>query len=175
MKPITIFFLAFSIGFLLCITAPQFLHSQADRKPSVQLNAAKVQPHELEDTSQKAILRDYTAAWQALAIALDNNSTEPLNDNFTGFALEELKQKIKEQQQAGLRTRIVDHGHRADAIFYAPDGSAVELRDTASLEIQVLDGNTVLYSGTAQVQYLAVLTGAADRWQVRVLDSVPQY
>lgn len=152
---------------------PLFLHSAADSKPNVQLNVANARPRALEDTTQNAVLRDYTAAWQAIATAFANNSTASLNENFTGLALEKLRQRVKDQQANGLHTRVIDHGHHVDAIFYSRDGSAVELRDTASLETQILDGNTVLHSENAQRQYIAVVTSAADRWQVRVLDEVP--
>ena len=174
MKSLRIFTLLFTTALLLCVTLPQLMPSQADVKPNVQLKVANVEPRPVEDTTERAILRDYTAAWQAILTALDNNSTTPLNDNFTGFALDKLRQRIKDQRSTGLTTRMIDHGHHVDAIFYSSDGSAVELRDTASIETQVLEGGTVLHSDTAQVQYLAILTSAADRWQVRVLESVPQ-
>jgi hypothetical protein len=165
--------LALVIVAVICSAVPSLTKILADSKPNVQLNTDNVVPHELEDITQKAILRDYTLAWQALNTALANNSTTPLKDNFVGFALDKLTQRVKDQQAHDLRTKIIDHGHQVDAIFYSRDGSAVELRDTANLEIQVLDGGTVLHSEQAKVQYLAVMTGAADRWQVRVLESAP--
>ena len=73
----------------------------------------------------------------------------------------------------GNKTRIIDHGHKVDAIFYSRDGSSIQLWDTASIETQVLEGETVIHSDQAQVQYIAVMTGAEDRWKVRVLESVP--
>lgn len=155
---------------VICTLVPLLLWAFEAAKPNIQLSAEKTQPRALEDTTQKAVLRDYTAAWQAIAAALNNNTTAPLSDNFTGFALDKFTQKIKDQRSTGIKTRIVDHGHHVEAIFYSSDGSAIELRDTASLETQVLDGSTVLHSDNAQVQYLAVMTGAADRWQVRVLE-----
>jgi hypothetical protein len=166
-------FLGLASLILICAAAPLVIHTLADTKPNVQLNVDNARPHALEDTTEKAILRDYTAAWQAINAALAGNTTAPLNDNFAGFALAKLTQRVKDQKSQGLRTRIIDHGHHVDAIFYARDGSAVELRDTASLETQVLDGDTILHSDKSQVQYIAVMTGAADRWQVRVLESVP--
>ena len=57
-----------------------------------------------------------------------------------------------------------------------PQGARVrliELRDTATIETQIMDGNTLLHSDSAQVHYLVVMTGGADRWQVRVLETVP--
>lgn len=163
----------------LCVMAvissavPWLTKLLADSKPNVQLKIDNVQPRELEDVTQRAVLRDYTLAWQALNNALANNTTAPLKDNFVGFALDKLTQRVKDQQAHDLRTRIIDHGHEVDAILYSRDGSAVQLRDTANLEIQVLDGGTVLHSEQAKVQYIAVMTSAADRWQLRVLENAP--
>ena len=164
--------LALCVVVVICSAVPSLTKLLADSKPNVQLNTDNVVPHEVEDITQRAILRDYTLAWQALNNALANNTTAPLKDNFVGFALDKLTQRVKDQESHGLKTRIIDHGHQVDAIFYSRDGSAIELRDTANLEIQVLDGGTVLHSEQAKVQYLAVMTGAADRWLVRVLESV---
>jgi len=160
-------------GLALCTVLPLLTWTLASSKPDVQLNSDNVRPHQMEDLTQKAILRDYTLAWEALSDALANNTTAPLNNNFAGFALEKLTQRVKDQQNQGLQTRIIDRGHKVDAIFYSRDGSAIELRDTATLETQVLDGNTLLHSDSGQVRYLVVMTGGADRWQVRVLETVP--
>ena len=143
----------------------------ADTKPAVQFNTSGVQPRPVEENTQQAIIRDYSAAWKALNTALANNSLAPLRDNFAGFALDKLTQRVQQQQQNGLTTRIIDHGHKVDALFYSPDGSAIELRDTASIETQVLDGGNVIHSDQAQIHYYAVMTGAEDRWKVRVLES----
>jgi len=153
-----------------CVAVSVLQWALADSKANVQLNVDNAKPRELEDSTQKAILRDYTLAWQALNTALANNTTGPLNDNFTGLALEKLTQRVKDQQNQGLKTRIIDQGHQVDAIFYSRDGSAVELHDIATLTTQILDGNTAIYSDKAQIRYIAVMTGAADRWQVRVLE-----
>ena len=143
----------------------------ADTKPAVQFNTSSVQPRPIEDNTQQAIIRDYSAAWKAMNTALANNTVAPLRDNFTGFALDKLTERVQEQKQNGLSTRIIDHGHKVDALFYSPDGSAIELRDTASIETQVLDGGSVIHSDQAQIHYYAVMTGAEDRWKVRVLES----
>jgi hypothetical protein len=143
----------------------------ADTKPAVQLNANNVAPRELEDNTQQAIMRDYSAAWKGLSTALANNSLAPLRENFIGFALDKFTQRVQQQQQNGLTTRIIDRGHKVDALFYSPDGSAVELRDTASIETQVLNGGSIIHSDQAQIHYYAVMTGAEDRWKVRVLES----
>lgn len=157
---------------LLVCAVPLLMWSFAASKPNVQLNVANVRPHQLEEQTQSSIVRDYALAWRELNDALANNAIGPLNNHFTGYALQKLTQRVKDQQEHGLKTRIIDHGHKLDAIFYARDGSSLEFRDTASLETQVLDGDNVIFSEQAQVQYIAVMTGGADRWYVRLLDSV---
>lgn len=144
--------------------------AERESKPRVQVNIENAGPREVEESTQQAIARDYAAAWKALNSALANNSAAPLNDNFIGYALDKYTQRVKDQQKNGLKTRIVDNGHKMDAIFYSPDGSAIELHDTASLETQILDGGTVLHSDQAQVHYYAVMTPSEDRWKVRVLE-----
>ena len=144
----------------------------ADGKPQVELSVKNAEPREVEDVTQKAILRDYTLAWQAISTSLAGNTTQPLNENLAGFALDKFTQRVKDQKEQGLHTRIIDHGHKVDAIFY--DGAAIELKDTASIETQVLDGGTVIHSDQAQIHYYAVMTGAEDRWKLRVLQSTPQ-
>jgi hypothetical protein len=144
----------------------------ADGKPQVELSVKNAEPREVEDVTQKAILRDYTLAWQAISTSLAGNTTQLLNENLSGFALDKFTQRVKDQKEQGLHTRIIDHGHKVDAIFY--DGAAIELKDTASIETQVLDGGTVIHSDQAQIHYYAVMTGAEDRWKLRVLQSTPQ-
>jgi hypothetical protein len=143
----------------------------ADTKPAVRFNASSSTPRELEDNTQQVIIRDYSAAWKGLSTALANNSMAPLRENFAGFARDQFTQLVQQQQQNGLTTRIIDRGHKVDAVFYSPDGSAVELKDTATIETQILDGGSVIHSDQAQIHYYAVMTGAEDRWKVRVLES----
>jgi hypothetical protein len=171
MRLTRILILTLGVAIAISGAVPLFERIFADTKPSVQLNVKSAQPREVEDVTQNAIGRDYTLAWQAIGTSLANNSLQPLNDNFAGFALDKLTQRVKDQKQNGLTTRIIDHGHKVEAIFYSPDGAAIELKDTASIETQVLDGGTVIHSDQAQIQYYAVMTGAEDRWKVRVLES----
>ena len=162
------------LGAALTISAAALLVEKilADGKPQVELSVKNAEPREVEDVTQKAILRDYTLAWQAISTSLANNATQPLNENLAGFALEKFTQRVKDQKEHGLHTRIIDHGHKVEAIFY--DGAAIELKDTASIETQVLDGGTVIHSDQAQIRYYAVMTGAEDRWKLRVLQNAPQ-
>lgn len=165
--------LVFCAGLALIISGalPLARRILADTKPAVQLNVANAAPRQVEESTQQSVVRDYAAAWKGLSTALANNSLAPLNENFIGFALDKLTQRVKQQKLNGITTRIVDRGHKVEAVFYSPDGSAIELKDTATLETQVLDGGSVIHSDQAQVHYYAVLTGAEDRWKVRVLES----
>jgi hypothetical protein len=157
---------------LAAITGGVFIKTAiAGSKPAVQLNVDRAAPREVDDAVQQAIVRDYSAAWQSLNTALANNDTGALKDNFIGFALDKLTERVNDQQRAGLRTRLVDRGHKVEAIFYSLDGSAMELHDQATLETEILDGNTVIHSERAEIQYYVVMTGAEDRWKVRVLES----
>jgi hypothetical protein len=165
--------LALSIGLVLvlyAITLPAQT-TYANARPAVDLKTEHAVPREVNETVQQAVARDYASAWQALETALANNNAAPLNDNFIGFAHDQFLRRIEDQQQSGVKTRIVDHGHRVDAIFYSPEGAAIELRDLATLETQILDGETVIHSERARIFYYAILTGAEDRWKVRVLES----
>jgi hypothetical protein len=155
----------------LSLITGQAQSTRTDGRPAVTLNAEHAVPHEVNETVQQALVRDYASAWQALETALESSSATALNDNFVGFAQDQLTQRIKDQRETGLKTRIVDRGHAVEAIFYSPEGAAVELRDTATLETQILDGETVIHSERARVRYYAILTGAEDRWKIRVLES----
>lgn len=174
MKLARLLILTLGVAIAISGAVPLLQHIFADTKPAVQLNVKNAQPREVEDVTQTAIVRDYTLAWQAISTALANNTLQPLNENFAGFALDKFTQRVKDQKQNGLTTRIIDHGHKVDAIFYSQDGAAIELKDTASIETQVLDGGTVIHSDQAQIHYYAVMTGAEDRWKVRVLESTAQ-
>jgi hypothetical protein len=60
-----------------------------------------------------------------------------------------------------------------DGLFYSPEGSALELHDTAQLRQELLDGDTVVQSQNVTAHFLIVMTPTADHWQVRILQSVP--
>lgn len=167
--------LVLSLGVALAFSGavPLLMRTLADTKPNVEVNFDNAGPRQVEETTQKAIIRDYTSAWQAMTTALADNNTAPLRQSFVGFALDRFTQRIKDQKSNGVKTKIIDHGHKVDAIFYSQDGSAMQLRDTASIETQVLDGDTVIHSDQTQIQYWAVMTSTEDRWKLRVLESAP--
>lgn len=172
MKPALLRTLGFTAGLVMAISVSLLIErTRADARPAIELRLAQSVPRAVDETVQQAVVRDYSAAWQALHVALVNNNAAALNDNFVGFALNKLARRVQDQQQAGLKTSIVDRGHKVDVVFYSPDGAAIELSDTATFDTEILDGKTVIHSDRAQIHYFAVMTGAEDRWKVRVLES----
>jgi len=142
--------------------------------PKVDLKAGSAQPRQLEDTTEVAIARDYSIAWKALATALGENRADALDAGFVGVARNKFGKAVDDQNKAGLRRRYTDRGHKLEAIFYSPDGSAMQLRDTAQLDVEVLDGNTVIQREQIAQPYLVVMTVAEGSWKVRVLEELPK-
>jgi hypothetical protein len=164
-------------GFLLVIVVlvlPQLMFGAAPPKgPRVQLDTSNAAPRDVEDQTKDSIIRDYGGAWQALAQALEENRPDLLNSEFVGYAQDHWLQAVKAQKVAGLSRRIVDQGHHVQVIFYSPDGSAMQLRDTAQLEIEYRDGSKVVHSEELSAQYLVLMTPAENSWKVRVLQEIP--
>jgi len=141
----------------------------------VKLDASQVQPRPLEQLTGQAIVRAYSRAWKNMETALAENRSDLLDESFVGYAHDKLLSQVQQQAKNVLSTRYLDHGHQVEAIFYSPEGSAVQLRDTAQLEIQLLDGNKVISSRNVTRKYIAVVTVVEDGWKVRVLDGVPEF
>lgn len=142
--------------------------------PEVTLDASEVAPRAVEDSTVSAVIRDYSAAWAQLAQAVEQNRRELLETSFTGVARDSFAELIVSQQKNGLRQRYVDHGHKLRAIFYSADGSALEVRDAAQIEFQLLDGDKVVGSQTETMHYVAILTPAENRWKIRLLQSAKE-
>ena len=143
--------------------------------PRVQFDTSHIGPRQMEDVTGRNIPRDWGRAWQTLAAAYAQNRPDLLGHYFTGFAQQKLTAGIVAQEKTGLRTRYIDHGHKLAAYFYSPDGGALELHDTADLEIEVLDGNSLVHSERVTLRYVGLMTPAADHWEVRLLESVPSF
>ena len=141
--------------------------------PAVTLDIQNVAPRQIEDATEKAVARDYAAAWLAMADALDQNRPDLLNANFIGTADDKLTETIQQQKKAGLHRRYVDRGHKMQAMFYSSEGSAMELHDTAQLQVQLLDGDRVVASQDLTAHYVVLMTAAENSWKVRVLQQVP--
>ncbi len=162
-----------ALGFFAAVPSRKTL---ADTPASaVSLNTQNAGPRQIEDTTERAVTRDYAAAWQAMAKALDQNRTDVLGPSFVGTAQDKLEAAIKDQRKSGLHQRIVDRGHKVDAVFYSSEGSAMELHDTAQVQLQLMDGDKVLHSEDATIRYVVLLTAAENSWKVRVLEAVPSF
>lgn len=147
----------------------------ADSAPAISINIANAGPREVEDTTQRAVARDYSAAWQAMTRALDQNRMDLLNASFIGEADDRLSATITDQRKNGLHQRIVDRSHKVDAVFYSPEGSAIELHDTTEVQLQLMDGDKVIHSEDATIHYVVLLTAAENSWKIRVLEAVPSF
>jgi hypothetical protein len=145
----------------------------AANAPAVILEIQNATPRQVEDATEKAVARDYAAAWQAMAEALDQNRPDLLGANFIGTADDKLAETIQQQKKAGLHRRYVDRGHKVQATFYSSEGSALELHDTAQLQVQLLDGDRVVASQDVTAHYVVLMTAAENSWKVRVLQEVP--
>lgn len=168
------------VAVVLLLGVGAFLHyglqvRAAAPLPKVELNADGAEPRSVEDATRTAIARDYSTAWQNLAVAMEQNRLDPLAASFVGLAREKFSDAIAAQRKAGLRRRFVDRGHRLEAVFYSYDGSAMQLKDAAQVEVQLLDGDKVVATEPATVHYVVLMTPAENSWKVRDLEAVPNF
>jgi len=158
---------------VLCVSLLPCAHAD-NGLPEVQLNADNLGPRPIEELTSQVITRDYAHAWQTMAEALASRRADLLDEYFTGWAKYHLSKLVADEARTGVHIRYVDHGHKLDALFYAPGGDAMQLRDSARLEIQTLDGDKVIHTDQVTLQYLVLMTPGADRWLVRDLQAVPE-
>jgi hypothetical protein len=171
-------FFAITAPFLLCfgLWAPKTgVVSSAPASsslPRVDFTVSRG-PRDMEDLTRQKIVHDYAAAWQTLAAGLEQNHAELLNGYFTGFAKKEFSQTIADQGSIGIHRHYIDHGHTLEVVFYSPDGGVIQLQDSAEYEVQIFDGDRLLHSEKMTEKFLVLMTPSADRWMVRLLQSVP--
>lgn len=156
---------------LLGVVAYRLRATADDELPRVELNADNIGPRAIEDLTSKSVPRDYALAWQSMEQAVAENNPGLLDAYFTGLAKQDLTQRVNSQIQSGLHTRYTDRGHKLNAIFYSPAGDAMELRDHAQLDIQVLDGSKVVYDEPLTAEYMVLMTPGADRWLIRQIQA----
>lgn len=169
--------LTFSFALVVSGSVPLLSKVFADSpdQVAVKLDASQIQPRPLEQITGQAIARTYSDAWKNMETALAENRPDLIDESFAGYAHDKLLAQVKAQQSKGLSTRYVDHGHQVQATFYSPEGSAVQLEDTAKLEIQLLDGDKVVATQNVTRKYVAIVTVVEDSWKVRVLDAVQEF
>jgi hypothetical protein len=156
------------VVFIATVVGKAVLYA-ADSNANITVNVANVQPREVEDLTERALVREYGAAWQTLSKALKNNDIGALDQSFVGTARDRFAQQIEQQKSAGMSTTYLDKGHKLDVLFYSPEGSAIQFRDTASLELQVYENGKLIHTEPVQQQYVGLMTVYGDRWRVRVL------
>jgi hypothetical protein len=166
------FVAALAVALLFGFTAGR-AHAADPQLPNVQLNAENGAGRPVEELTKKSVARDYAKAWHTLAQALEQNRADLIGNDFVGVAEEKFAASVAGQAKAGLRTRYVDRGHKVDVLFYSPEGLSLQLRDTAQLERQVLDGDKVIHSEQVTRHYIALMTPTEVRWKVRLLQEVP--
>ncbi len=140
----------------------------------IKLDSVSAGPREMADATRDSITRAYAHAWKTLAQALAENRADLLDAAFIGAARDNFVQLIRHQQASGLRQKYVDRGHTVEVLFYSPEGLSVQLRDRAQLELQVLDGDSVVHREALTVNYIALLTPTEVTWKVRLLQAVPE-
>jgi hypothetical protein len=163
---------ALTISLLAGFAIPP-VHATDPTLPAVQLNVENGAGRPVEELTKTAVARDYAKAWRSLSEALEQNRAELIDNDFVGVAEEKFASAVADQAKAGLRTRYIDHGHKLDVLFYSPEGLSIELRDTARLERQVLDGDKVVHSEQVTTHFISLMTPTEVRWKVRLLQEVP--
>ena len=168
-------FLLLALLVLLASVPASILRVHADDGAAIALDfsATNVTPRDVEDTTQKAIQREYAAAWKNMEDALAQNRLDLIDQSFVGTAHNELVKRIEQQEKNGLSTKFVDKGHKAEVVFYSPEGTALQLRDTAEFEQQTMDGGKTVHTETLRQQYTVIFTLVEDRWKVRILQALP--
>ncbi len=149
--------------------------SSAASQVTVQLDARKAGPRSVENLTERAIVRDYRSAWSSMSHALEFNTLDPIEVPFAGDAKRVLRDTVMNQQRSGVSQRFTDQNHQLEAVFYAPEGDAIELHDTASYQQQVLDGSKSIQDQRMVMHYVILMTPSADRWVVRQMQVVPQF
>ena len=147
----------------------------AENGPAVTLKSEGAQPRAVEDSTEKAIVRDYAASWRAIENGLGNNDVNALDAGLVGFARDQFAAVIDTQGKTGVKVRYTDQGHQVEALFYSADGSAMQLRDTAKLTREVLDGDKVLSHDELTAHYVVIMAVTEDHWKLRSLEEVPAF
>jgi len=128
-------------------------------------------PRPLQAETREAVIRDYLQSWRSLRAALGQNRADLLNANFVGVAKDRLAATIRQQANLGIRTLYRDRSHDIEVVFYSPDGSAIELSDTAEYDMQVAVHDKIQATQTVRSRYLVLLTPSEVRWRVRVFQA----
>src|SRR5438093_4655055 len=112
----------------LCFLTFIWAQESADASlPEVRLVSDNLGPRQIDELTSKSVPRDYAYAWKTMAEALEGNRPNLLGAYFTGFAKDNLVQRIADQKRTGIHTRYVDQEPKLKPIFYSPPGEAFNL------------------------------------------------
>jgi len=151
------------------------LSVQGSDQPAVHVAPTdSVGPRVLEKQTEEAVVRDYLQAWRLLSSALEENRADLLDPDFVGTAKEKLVDTVREQEKLGLQTRYQDSAHDLQLVFYSPEGLSVQLIDTVTYDVQIMDHEKVQTTQHVRARYVAVLTPTEVRWKVRVFQAEPE-
>ena len=168
-------YLLLALLFLLTSIPTTILHARAWDEAGdsrFDFTASAVGPRELEDQTQNAIKREYAAAWKNMVEELEQNRSDLVDQNFVGAERDQLRRRIDQQKKNGMSSKLDDRSHKVEFVFYSPEGTAIELRDSVELEQQSLDGGKQVHSETLTQKYIVIFTLVEDRWKVRTLQQV---
>jgi len=166
MKPISLS--AFMVFVVLSVSS-----AIAQASPEVKLSVESATPRALEARTEQSLVRDYTAAWKSLDEASEKSAPELLNAYFAGGAKITFARELADQQKTGTHVRYLNQVHNLKTVFYAPEGDAMQLQDSAEYQMQVVSDDKVIHDEHVVVQYIVLMTPGADRWVVRQLQAVP--
>ncbi|HZZ37980.1 MAG TPA: hypothetical protein VFE06_02535 [Acidobacteriaceae bacterium] len=131
-------------------------------------------PRPLNDTTRKAVIRDYLESWKVMTTALAENRAGLLEGDFAGAAKDQLTATIQQQEAAGIHTRYQPISHNIQIIFYSPEGLSIQLVDNIEYDVQILDQNKTFTARQVHARYIAVLTPTEVRWRVRLFQAVSE-
>ncbi|HVZ60114.1 MAG TPA: hypothetical protein VG892_04960 [Terriglobales bacterium] len=130
-------------------------------------------PHEMQEVTRQSVARAYANAWGTLARSMPGNRADMIDEAFLGAARDQFAAAIQQQSLQKLSRRYVDHGHKIKVLSYSPEGGSVQILDHADMEVQFLDGDSVIYSERQKFSYVALLSPTEVTWKVRLLQAVP--
>jgi hypothetical protein len=165
------------IAILGLLTASLFVTRSFPSGPQTHVEATfnLAKPRAVEELTQHRVTRDYSTAWDDLAVALSSNAPELLNAYFVGPAKTGLASAIASQKRAGIRSYYLEPAHKLEAIFYSPEGDVMELHDTVEFNLRLTADGELIHDEHIILHYVVLMTPAADRWVIRQLQAVSQF
>jgi hypothetical protein len=158
---------------LLCCAVTASL-TVASAQATVHVNPPRAESTKaLQEQTAAAAIRNYVEAWGGFRSAFEQNRVDLLNRDFVGVAKEKLSETLGQQAKAGIRTSYQDRAHNIQVVFYSPDGLSLELTDEAEYDVQLIVKNQPERTQHVRAHYIAVMTPAETKWQVRVFQAVP--